>query len=410
MTDGVDLADKTFWSRPLPERAAAFSWLRAQDRPRFFIEFESPELEYPVGFYALVRHADVTEASRNPEVFSSVRDMTWVPPEFGEYFSSMINMDNPRHARLRRIVSRAFSQRMVTRFADDARRTATAIVDDLLAAGPGDFVSQVAARLPLKVICSAMGIPDDQYDVVSAHSSTIIPNFDPELLGDDPVEAMNRQLIAARALAGLVSELAADRAEKPGDDLTSALVTADINGEKLSNAELVSFFILLVIAGADTTRHALAHALLLLTEYGDQRALLLSDFDNRIAGAVEEIVRCGSPVLGVERTLTRDYTLNGQDYRKGDKVMLSYYSASRDEAVFPDPDRFDITRAPSPHVGFGAAGPHVCLGAHLARLEITIMLRELLTRVPDITAGDPAILRSSFTNGIKRLPCHFGGR
>jgi methyl-branched lipid omega-hydroxylase len=410
VTDVVDLADKSFWSRPLPERAAAFRWLRAQERPRFFTEFELPELERPVGFYALVRHADVSEASRNPGVFSSTRDMTWVPAEFSEYFTSMINMDNPRHARLRRIVSRAFSPRMVVRFEDNVRRTATAIVDDLLAAGPGDFVSQVAAPLPLKVICDSMGIPDEHFELVLAHSSTIIPNFDPELLSDDPVEAMNKQLVAARALAGLLNALAVARAAAPGDDLTSALVTADIDGEKLSQAELVSFFILLVIAGSDTTRHALAHALLLLTEFGDQRALLLSDLDDRLDGAVEEIVRCGSPVLGVERTLTTDYTMNGQDYRKGDRVMLSYYSANRDETVFAAPERFDITRAPNPHLGFGGAGPHFCLGNHLARLELTIMLRELLTRVPDITVGDPDLLRSSFTNGIKRLPCHFGGR
>jgi cytochrome P450 len=184
-------------------------------------------------------------------------------------------------------------------------------------------------------------------------------------------------------------------------------VTANIDGEQLTSAELASFFILLVVAGNETTRNALSHALMLFTEFPEQRALLLADLDGRIGGAVEEIVRYASPVMFMRRTVTRDYTMNGQDYRAGDKVALFYYSANRDEAVFADPERFDITRSPNPHVGFGGAGPHFCLGAHLARRELTVMLRELLSRVPGITAGEPDRLLSSFVNGIKRLPCEF---
>jgi methyl-branched lipid omega-hydroxylase len=184
-------------------------------------------------------------------------------------------------------------------------------------------------------------------------------------------------------------------------------VTANIDGEQLTTAELASFFILLVVAGNETTRNALSHGLILFTEHPEQRALLLADLDGRLEGAVEEIVRYSSPVLFMRRTLTRDYTMNGQAYRAGDKVVLFYYSANRDEAVFAEPERFDITRVPNPHVGFGAAGPHYCLGAHLARRELRVMLRELLTRVPDITAGEPDRLLSSFINGIKRLPCDF---
>ena len=186
-------------------------------------------------------------------------------------------------------------------------------------------------------------------------------------------------------------------------------MTANIDGEQLTGAELASFFILLVVAGNETTRTALSHALLLLTEFPRQRALLLEDLEGRIEGAVEEIVRHASPVLFMRRTLTRDYTMNGQDYREGDKVALFYYSANRDEDLFAEPERFDITRSPNPHLGFGAAGPHFCLGAHLARRELTVMLRELLTRVPRIAAGKPDRLLSSFVNGIKRLPCQFGG-
>src|SRR5580704_1118292 len=403
---GIDLSANEFWGLPLAERAISFALLRAQQRPQFFAEPEVPfAFERGPGYYALVRHADIVEASRNPEVFSSRRGATSItdlPVEFNEYFGSMINMDDPRHARLRRIVSRTFTPRMIARFENDVRRAATVIVDDLLAAGPCDFVSQVAARLPLKVICDMMGVPDDQYEMVLTRTNIILSGFDPEFISADPDEVAI-QLLGAE----LVTGLAAARAQAPADDVVSALVTANIDGEQLTSAELASFFILLVVAGNETTRTALSHALMLLTEFPDQRALLLADLEGRIEGAVEEIVRYCSPVTFMRRTLTRDYTMNGQDYREGDKAVLFYYSANRDEAVFTDPERFDITRSPNPHVGFGAAGRHYCLGAHLARRELRVMLHELLTRVPDITAGEPDRLLSSFINGIKHLPCDF---
>jgi cytochrome P450 len=253
-----------------------------------------------------------------------------------------------------------------------------------------------------------MGIPGEAYELVLANSNIILSGSDPEFLSQDLDEAVVQILGAGQALAELVTGLAADREQAPADDLVSALVTANIDGEQLTSAELASFFILLVVAGNETTRTALSHALMLFTEFPDQRALLLADFENRIEGAVEEIVRYASPVLFMRRTVTQDYTMNGQDYRVGDKAVLFYYSANRDEAVFADPGRFDITRSPNPHVGFGAAGPHFCLGAQLARRELSVMLRELLSRVPDITAGAPDRLLSSFVNGIKRLPCDFG--
>ena len=408
----TDLSDMAFWGQPLADRAAAFARLRAQQGPRFYAEPVVPFGEKGPGYYALVRHADVVEASRRADVFCSGRGATNIvdlPADFNEYFGSMINMDDPRHARLRRIVSRAFTPRMIARFESDVRRAATAIVDDLLAAGPCDFVPQVAARLPLKVICDMMGVPDDQYEMVLTRTNIILSGFDPEFISADPDEVAIQLLGAGQELAELVTGLAAARAQAPADDVVSALVTANIDGEQLTSAELASFFILLVVAGNETTRTALSHALMLLTEFPEQRALLLADIENRIEGTVEEIVRYASPVLFMRRTLTRDYTMNGQDYREGDKAVLYYYSANRDEAVFADPERFDITRSPNPHVGFGAAGPHFCLGAHLARRELTVMLRELLSRVPDITAGEPDRLLSSFVNGIKRLPCQFSG-
>jgi cytochrome P450 len=409
---GIDLSAIEFWGLPLPERAASFALLRAQPRPQFFAEPEVPWAVSGPGYYALVRHADIVEASSNPKVFCSGRGATSIPDlpvEFNEYFGSILNIDDPRHARLRRIVSRAFTPRMIARFEDDVRRAATVIVDDLLATGPCDFVSHVAARLPLKIICDMMGIPDDQYDMVLAQTNIILSGGDPEFISQDPDEVAIQLLGAGQELADLVTGLAAARAEAPAEDLVSALTTANIDGEQLTSGELASFFVLLAVAGNETTRTALSHALMLLTQFPEQRALLMADFEGRIGGAVEEIVRYASPVMFMRRTLTQDYTMNGQDYRKGDKVVLFYYSGNRDEAVFPDPERFDITRSPNPHVGFGGPGPHFCLGAHLARRELTVMLRELLTRVPDITAGEPDRLLSSFINGIKHLPCEFTG-
>ncbi len=409
---GIDLSDNAFWGLPLADRAAAFAQLRAQDRPQFFAEPETPFSEVGPGYYALVRHADIIEASRHPDVFCSGKGATSIPDlpvEFNEYFGSMINMDAPRHARLRRIVSRAFSPRMIAKFEEDVRSAAAKVVDDLLATGPCDFVSHVAARLPLKIICDMMGIPDDQFDMVLANTNIILSGADPEFMSEDLNEAVTQLLGAGAALADLVTNLATSRAQAPADDLVSALVTANIDGEQLTSAELASFFILLVVAGNETTRNALSHGLMLLTEHPEQRVLLLDDMENRIGGAVEEIVRYASPVIFMRRTLTQDYTMNGQDYREGDKVILFYYSANRDELVFADPERFDITRSPNPHVGFGGPGPHFCLGSHLARREVTVMFRELLTRVPDITAGEPDRLLSSFINGIKRLPCQFAG-
>jgi methyl-branched lipid omega-hydroxylase len=400
----IDLSDTEFWGWPLADRQAAFAMLRSLDHPPFYAE---PEFIFEAGpgYYALVRHADVVEASRNPEVFCSGKGATSIPDlpvEFNEYFGSMINMDDPRHARLRRIVSRAFTPRMIQRFADDVARTAAGIVDDLLETGPCDYVEQVAARLPLTIICQLMGIPDDSYRMVLRNTNIILSGFDPDLISEDMNEAVGQILTAGGELADLVTALGNERMGKPGDDLVSALVNANIDGEQLTTAELASFFILLVVAGNETTRNALSHALVLLTDFPEQRDLLLADIDGRLGGAVEEIVRYASPVMFMRRTLTRDYQMNGHDYR------LFYWSANQDETVFADPGRFDITRSPNPHVGFGAAGPHFCLGAHLARREITVMLRELLTRVPSIRAdGQPDMLLSSFINGIKHLNCDF---
>jgi methyl-branched lipid omega-hydroxylase len=407
--EGVDLSLQEFWALPLQGRAEGFAKLRALPAPPLFDIPESPLATSGDRYYAFVKHADVLAASRQPELFSSARGSTSIedlPPEFNEYFGSMINMDDPRHARLRRIVSRAFTPKMIKKFEDDVQHTAAAIVDDLLDTGPCDFVQHVSARLPLKIICDMMGIGDEHYEMVLRNTNLILSGMDPEFVSQDIDTAITQLLTAGKDLADLVTYLAHARLEQPADDLTTALASANIDGEQLTPAELASFFVLLVVAGNETTRTAISHALNLLTEHEDQRELLLADLEGRLPAAVEEIVRYVSPVIWMRRSVTSDCDVNGHQFREGDRAVLFYWSANRDESVFENPERFDITRSPNPHVGFGGAGPHFCLGAHLARREITAMLRELLSRVPRIrAAGEPDRLLSSFINGIKRLPC-----
>ena len=408
----INLSDWDFWARPIEEREHAFRLLRELDKPAFFEEPETPlPVEPGPGYHALVRHADVVEASRNPQIFCSgdggavsIPDM---PAEFAEYFGSMINMDDPRHARLRRIVSRAFTPRMVKKLEGDVEAAARKIVDDLLRTGPGcDFVTEVAARLPLKIICDMMGIPERDYDFVFERSNIILGSSDREYVSDT-ANIGTALLTAGMELNQLLQDLAAYREKNPTNDITSALINANIDGERLTPQEIGSFFILLVVAGNETTRQAISHGLYLLTVHPDQKHRWLQDIEGYTPTAVEEIVRLASPVNWMRRKVTQDHVMNGNLYRKGEKVLLFYWSANRDERVFPDPQRFDIGRTPNPHVAFGGPGPHFCLGAHLARREISVIFRELLHRVPQIEAGTPERLFSSFINGIKHMTCTF---
>jgi cytochrome P450 len=412
--DDFDLSDLEFWAEPLERREAAFRSLRAERPIAFYEEPELPASAIAIpkgpGYYAITRHADVTEISRHPELYCSGKSGSTIvdmPTEMLEFFGSMINMDDPRHARLRRIVSAAFNPRMVRSVEDGIQRAASAIVDQVATDGGCDFVTEVAAKLPLKVICDMMGVGEAEYDTVFHCSNVILSNGDPEYVpeGEDVALAF---MNAAVELAGIMNELAAYRTEHPTDDLTSALLHANVDGESLDHAELASFFILLLVAGNETTRNAISHGLWALTEHPGQRAAWAADFDAMAPTAVDEIVRWATPVIYMRRTVTAPTELSGQPLREGDKVILFYNSANRDEDVFEDPYRFDLRRHPNPHLGFGAAGPHFCLGAHLARREITVMYRELFSRLPDIAASaEPSRLRSNFINGIKHLPCTF---
>ncbi|HEV3280003.1 MAG TPA: cytochrome P450 [Acidimicrobiales bacterium] len=416
--DDIDLSDLAFWERPWAEREGAFQLLRKQ-RPLAY--FEEPDLSdsSPLapppgpGYRAVTRHADVTEISRHPEIYCSGQGAVSVldlPAEMVEYFAGMISTDNPRHARLRRIVSAAFNPRRVKSIEQSIEDVAVKVLDRVAGLGECDFVTEIAAPLPLEIICDMMGIPPSEYAAVFRCSNIILSNGDPEYIpeGNDPVVAF---IEAGQELTELMTELSAQRADHPTDDLTTALITTNIDGEALTHAELASFFILLLTAGNETTRTAIAHGLLVLTEHPDQRKLWQADPAGIGVTGVDEIVRWASPVIWMRRTVVEDTILSGEELHPGDKVLLFYNSANRDESVFEDAFRFDVRRDPNPHLGFGAAGPHFCLGAHLARRELDVMLRELLTRLPDIEAsGDPDRLRSSFINGIKHLPCRYSPR
>jgi cytochrome P450 len=322
----------------------------------------------------------------------------------------MISMDDPRHARMRRVVAKVFTPRSLEVLRSDVESIATEVIDEVAGKGECDFVTDIAALLPLRVIVDLMGIPRSQERFIFDQTNRLLGFLDPEYVPEETAEAVVAAVLtAAQGLAGVMYELADDRIKNPRNDLTTMLVTAEVEDDKLTPTELASFFILLVGAGNETTRNAIAHGLVALTEHPDQLARWQSDFDRLAPTAVEEIVRWASPVQHFRRTVTQDGArLGGHEFSKGDKVVLWYGAANRDPEVFTDPNRFDITRSPNEHVGFGGPGPHFCLGAHLARREITVMYRELFKRLPDLhTVGEPERLRSNFIDGIKHLPVEF---
>ena len=414
--EDIDLSDVEFWTRPPAEREGAFLTLREEDPIRFFAEPQISEMFPPGrGYYSLTRHADVVEASKHPALFCSgsgtnIPDM---PTEFLEFLGSIINMDDPRHARLRRIVSRGFTPRQLDAMKGDVEATAAGILDDVIERGEGDFVTDVAAILPLRIIVDLMGIPRSQEKFIFDRTNVILGLADEEYVPDQTEGGIMTALLgAAQDLTLLITELGEARMKDPKEDLTTALVTAEVDGEMLTPSELASFFVLLVVAGNETTRNAISHGLLALTEHPEQRDRWQADVDGLAPTAVEEIVRWATPVIHFRRTVTEDGARIGErEFSEGDKVVLWYSSANRDPAVFDDPFAFDLGRAPNDHLGFGGPGPHFCLGAHLARREITVMYQELFRRVPDIRAvGEPVRLRSNFINGIKHLPAEWTPR
>ncbi|MEM7342419.1 MAG: cytochrome P450 [Actinomycetota bacterium] len=411
-TDTLTLLHNEYWLRPAAEIDAELASLRATSPIAFVEEPEVPPeipLEQGPGAWVLTRHADILEVSKNPEIYSSAQGITLLdqPPEFNEFFGSMIAMDDPRHARLRRIVSKGFTPRTLARLEESVQEIAAQIVDDVCERGEVDFVVDVAAALPLKIVCELMGIPDSQYEFVFDQTNVILGAGDPEYVANTE-DVLTAILTAGANLAGVMSEVAEAKRGGDGTDLTSVLVNAEIEDDKLSDSDIASFFVLLVVAGNETTRNAISWGLKYLTDNPDQRALWAADFDGGTNGAVEEIVRLASPVTYMRRTATQDTVLDGQAIAEGDKVAMFYYAGNRDPELFENPLAFDVGRQTNAQAGFGGPGPHFCLGAHLARREITVMFRELFDRLPDIAAtGEPALLSSAFIHGIKHMDATF---
>jgi cytochrome P450 len=409
--DDFDLSAREFWVTPREYREEAFATLRRRAPVRFYAEHERKDGSAGDGYFAVTRFDDIWRASRSPQLFCSSQGIAIPDPtiEVAELFGSMIMMDDPRHARLRGIVQAGFTPRMVARIEGYVHDKARAVVDSVLERFPSgecDFVQEFAAPLPLQIICEMMGIPPADEQRVFAWTNVVLGAGDPEYgLGLDAFVGASLELF--RYAQGLGQ----DRIDHPADDLTSTLMNAVVDGERLTTQEFGSFFILLVAAGNETTRNAISHGMKALTDHPDQRDAWWDDTAGVTATAVEEIVRWASPIIHFRRTALTDTEIAGVPITEGQKVVLFYNSANRDDAKFADPYRFDVRRDPNPQVGFGAGGPHFCLGANLARREIAVMFDEIRRRLPDLQiTGEPAYLESALVNGIKRMPCAFTNR
>jgi cytochrome P450 len=404
-----DISAWDFWSGDRRARAEAFETLRATAGLPFYPERVLDDSPFPPGpgYYAVTRHADLWHASRHPDLFCSGRGFVIgdLNEELNEFYGSMIAMDDPKHFRLRSIVSKGFTPKHITDVEEQVKRKAAELVDRMLVEHPdraADFVQAFAGPFPLEIICSMMGIPDTDTAQIFEWTNVILGVGDPEFAG-----TYERLLEVSLEIFAYAQALGEERRARPTNDLTSALMAAELDGDQLSPQEFGSFFILLVTAGNETTRNAISHGLAALTDFPDQRRTWFDDFDAHAKTAVEEIVRWATPVIYFRRTVTADTELGGQQLRAGDKIAMFYESANRDPAVYERPDEFDISRPVLPQqVGFGAGGPHFCLGANLARREITVAFDEIRRRLPNLrVTGQPDYLQSNFINGIKRLPC-----
>jgi len=395
MTTGVDadLLDQDHYAVHGPPHAA-FGRLRAEAPVSWH---EHPDIG---GFWAITRYRDLFAISLDQKTFSSHRRgaimRPWNEEEYQAQQNMLINLDPPEHTKYRKLVSLGFSGRMIRRLEEHVRDITTSILDQVAGAGECDFVDAISAELPLRVI-----VPVEDRRRVLQWSNQMIAYDDPEYQTDPMVPH-----IAAAELFMYANELAADRLANPRDDLASDLMQGEVDGNRLSLQEFNAFFMLLLVAGNETTRNLISGGLLALIEHPEERVRLQAD-PSLLPTAVEEMLRWVTPVNLFQRTATRDVEVGGQQIREGDKLVLFYASANRDEDAFPDAGRFDIGRTPNDHLAFGI-GPHFCLGANLARLEIRVMFEELLRRMPDIeVAGSVERLRSNFINGIKRMPIRF---
>ena len=410
--DSINISDPEFWKGSRQHRESVFATLRREAPVKFFPEI--PLANFPVGpgYWALTKHDDIWHVSRNPELFcsgkgSNIADLT---VELNEFFGSMISMDDPKHVRLRTIVSKGFTPKEITRIEEYVKNKAKSIVDKVLAKYGAneefDFVDAIAAPFPLQIICEMMGIPESDERQILDWTNVILGAGDPDFGG-----TLENLINVALEMFAYAQALGEARLANPTDDLTSVMMHSIVDGDRMSSQEFGSFFILLVVAGNETTRNAISHGMLQLTEHPDQKAAWYADFDAKAKGAVEEIVRWASPVIHFRRTATRDTEIRGVKIKAGEKVVMWYNSGNRDEEIYENPHQFNIARTLAPaQVGFGAGGPHFCLGANLARREIAVMFDEIRRRLPNLViTGEPAYLQSNFINGIKRMPCRING-
>nr|WP_042193386.1 cytochrome P450 [Kibdelosporangium sp. MJ126-NF4]CEL20743.1 putative cytochrome P450 hydroxylase [Kibdelosporangium sp. MJ126-NF4]CTQ89656.1 putative cytochrome P450 hydroxylase [Kibdelosporangium sp. MJ126-NF4] len=406
--DDVDLADlDNFTDGVTPWRM--FRTLRRHDPVHW-----QPEPAPNAGFWAVTRHADVTRISKDTETFTSTRfvNLEEVDDDQIAVRASMLEMDGLRHRALRGLLQRQFGPTVINQYADFLRGLTATTLDTALAKGRFDFVADVAADFPINVLARLLDVPDGDTRQLIDWGNRIIGNTDPDyadvLLDSEDSERYRDLPFRSPASLEVFSygrDLARKRRGGAGTDLVSTLVNqTPRDGIPLSARDFDNYFLLLVVAGNETTRHAITHAMLALLQHPAQLAKLRDD-PSLIPGAVEEFLRWGTPVYHFRRTAARDVRVGGRQIKAGDKVVMWYASANRDEDVFDDPDTFDVTRTRNDHVTFGKGGPHVCLGGLLARTEMRIMFEELIPRIADIRlTGDAPRVRSNFVNGIKKLP------
>jgi cytochrome P450 len=408
--DTIDLSSRAFWSTTAADRERSFAVLRAERPVSWHPPVEDalmPDPDDP-GYWAVTRRADIATVSRNNDVFLSGRGVMFenIPVELLEASQSFLAMDPPRHTKLRKIAHAAFTPRQVRRIEDSIQANAKAIVVELQAAGSGaDFVDLCAKELPIRTLSDMVGIPDSERERMAHATDAMVSWADPVYLdGRHPMEVLIEHQTYVIQVA---TELAAERRKNPGEDLISGLVHAEVDGDRLTDAEVAAFFVLLAVAGNDTTRQTISHTMKALTDFPDERAWLLNDFEDRIGTSVEEFVRWSTPVMTFRRTAATDFDLGGQSIAAGEKVVMFYSSGNWDTEAFDHPDRFNLSRSPNPHIGFGGGGVHFCLGAHVARAQLRAMFGELLRQLPDIQAGEPAYVAGNFVHAVRSMPCTF---
>lgn len=412
--DVVDVYSKAFWALPLEEQDKSFAILR-RERPvswqRPIEDAVIPDPDDP-GFWALTRLEDIQRVSRDNETFISGQGvlMDLLPPIFLEMTQSFLAMDEPGHGKLRRLVASAFTPKQVKRMDDKIQAIVKTCVDDIIDKGKIDFPVEFSGRVPLITFCEIFGTPEHLRQDTGTSAADIIAWADPETLqGRDPEEV---QVEAAARLHEIAAEMIEDRHAQRTDDLMQALMDAEVDGEKLDEAQIGAFYVLMSVAGTDTTKHTASFLVQSLNEFPEQKAWLMADYDNRINGAVEEFVRHGTPVMTFRRTAIKETELNGVQIMPGDKVVFLYASGNRDDTIIDRPWDLDLSRDPNPHCGFGGGGVHYCLGNQLAKMMLRHMMKELITRIPQWTTGNQQLLGTNFMRSVTHLDFEFppGGK